>query len=246
VIFFQQCKSFFINFAALLQRYLLFVWKPKKQVIDKFLHCFIFNVACLGIGAMNTEKIMKKIIFFATVLFVAIGANAQKIKTNEVDKFTKNKIIETSFEKIVSDKSILGSTGGRLMKDVWIAFRQVGDNTYLRLKWCTNTVLALSKNADIIFLDSDGNTYTFKNTEFTLAGEGQGTVGVVGSALYGLDIYMVGDCAALKDKSITDMRINTTDGYIDFKLNKKASGTISKTFKVFENAINNIKKNDKN
>ncbi|MGG6497152.1 UNVERIFIED_CONTAM: hypothetical protein NY603_29945, partial [Bacteroidetes bacterium 56_B9] len=87
----------------------------------------------------------------------------------------------TSFEKIVSDKNMLGSMGGRLMKNIWIAFRKVGDNEYLRLKWCTNNVLALAANADIIFLDDKGNTYTFQNTEFTVAGEGEGTIGAMGS-----------------------------------------------------------------
>lgn len=186
-------------------------------------------------GSAGEKQIkMNKVFFIVVLCALSISANAQKIKVNEVDKFTKKQVIETSFEKIVSDKSMLGSTGGRLMKNIWIAFRKVGDSEYLRLKWCTNNVLALATNADIIFLDDKGNTYTFQNTEFTVAGEGEGTVGAFGSALYGLNIYMRGDCSALEDKVITDMRINTTDGYIDFELNKKAAATISKTYKVFK------------
>jgi hypothetical protein len=183
---------------------------------------------------------MKKNVFlFALCCVVASSSFAQKIKVNEIDKFTKKQVVETSFEKIVSDKNILGSSDGHLMKNIWIAFRQVGDNTYLRLKWCTNQVVALNNNADVIFLDSNGITYTFKNTEFTLTGKGEGTVGFYGSALEGLNIYMIGDCAALKDKTITDMRINTTDGYIDFALNKKAAQTIADTYNVFELALKN-------
>jgi hypothetical protein len=181
----------------------------------------------------------KKLILIATLIILCISnVNAQKIKKDQIDKFTKERIIETSFEKIVSDKNLLGSTGGRLMKNIWIAFHQNGDKTFLRLKWCTNQVLALSEDADIIFLDSDSNTYTFTNSDFTVAGIGEGTVGAFGSALYGLNIYMNGDFSLLKDKIITDMRIHTTDGYIDFEINKKASETISKTYKVFENALN--------
>lgn len=181
---------------------------------------------------------MKKHIYcFLTCVVLGVSSvNAQKIKVNEIDKFTKQQIIETSFEKIVSDKNVLGSTGGRLMKNIWVAFRKVGETEYLRLKWCTNNVLSLSKNADVIFLDDKGNTYTFQNTEFTIAGQGEGTVGAFGSALYGLNIYLAGDCSALEGKVITDMRINTTDGYIDFTLNKKAAETISKTYKVFKAA----------
>lgn len=182
---------------------------------------------------------MKRLLLITvlTILTFTMNVIAQKIQTNKVDKFTKQLIVETSFEKIVSDKSILGPSGGRLMKNIWIAFRQVGDKEYLRLKWCTNNVIALSENANIIFLDSDGNTYIFKNSDFTVAGKGEGTVGVWGSALYGLNIYMIGDCSAIKDKDITDMRINTTDGYIDLALNKKDAKTISDTYKVFESAV---------
>ena len=97
-------------------------------------------------------------------------------------------------------------------------------------------MLALSKNADVIFLDADGNIYVFQNTDYTVSGKGEGTVGAFGSALYGLNIYLVGDCSALEGKVITDMRINTTDGYIDFALNKKAANTISETYKVFKAA----------
>jgi len=177
----------------------------------------------------------KSLIMLALIVLTS-GAFAQKIKTNEVDKFTKKKVIETSFEKIVSDNSVLGSTGGRLMKNIWIAFRQVGDNEYLRLKWCTNNVIALSENADVIFLDNEGNTYTFKNTGFTVAGQGEGTVGMYGSALYGLNIYLTGDCSLLENKNITDMRINTTEGYIDFKIDKKSFEVISMTYQVFKAA----------
>lgn len=177
-------------------------------------------------------------------MFFIIGVNrganlyAQKIKENSIDKFTKKQVVQTSFEKIVSDKNIMGATGGRLMKNIWISFRLENDTQFLRMKWCTNNVLALSEDADVIFLDKDGNTYTFKNTDFTVAGEGEGTVGAFGSALYGLDIYLIGNCESLKDKEITDLRINTTDGYIDFELNKKARGIISNTYEVFEGAVN--------
>ncbi len=179
---------------------------------------------------------MKKLVFsLVALMLIVCSANAQKIKVNKIDKFSKEQIIETSFEKIVSDRSVLGSIGSGLIKNVWIAFRKVGNNEYLRLKWCSNQVISMSKDADVIFLDKDGNTYTFKNTEFTIAGEGDGTVGLLGSALYGLDIYLTGNCEALEDKKITDLRINTTDGYIDFKVNHEDK--ISKTYKVFKSAF---------
>ena len=162
-------------------------------------------------------------------------ASAQKIKVNEIDKFTKERVIETSFEKIVNDKSF-DSRLVKYMKNVWIAFRKVGDNEYLRLKWCSKEVVAVDKDAKIMILDKDGNTYTFNNTSFTLAGEGEGTVGMWGSGLYGVDIYAIGNCSILKNKIFTDIRIVSTEGYFDFEIDKKATETISKTYTVFEKA----------
>lgn len=174
---------------------------------------------------------------FLLVAFLSVGiASAQKIKVNETDKFTKKHVIETSFEKVVSDKNVLGSSGGRLMKNVWVAFRGEGDNEYLRLKWCCNNVMAMAPDADVILLDSEGNTYTFQNCGYTVAGKGEGTVGAWGSALYGLNIYLKGDIDALAGKTITDMRINTTDGYVDFSLGKKGGEKLAKTLKVYQSA----------
>jgi len=56
-------------------------------------------------------------------VLLTFGVFVQSINANEVEKFTKKQVIETSFEKIVSDNSVLGSTGGSLMKNIWVAFR---------------------------------------------------------------------------------------------------------------------------
>lgn len=182
---------------------------------------------------------MKKILLLILlILGGCFSANAQKIKIDEVDKFTKKRRIETSFEKIAKDKNVmnkmLGANSGDLHKNVWIAFYQNGDTSFLRLKWSCNKVLALSDNSDIIFLDSEGNTYTFYNTGFTISGEGEAATSLFGSGIYGLDIYATGDVSALKGKQFTDMRILTTDGYIDFEIDKKSSAKINKTYDLFE------------
>lgn len=98
---------------------------------------------------------MKKIILLAFLFLGYLSINAQKIKIDEVDKFTKERIVETSFEKIVSDKNVLnkmsGANSGQLHKNIWLAFRKVGDIDLLRIKWSTNKILSLSSDADIIF-----------------------------------------------------------------------------------------------
>lgn len=184
-------------------------------------------------------NVMKKILLLCLIaLITGVNLNAQKIKENGVDKFTRERIIETSFEKIVNDKSF-DSRLVKYMKNIWIAFRQVGDEEFLRLKWCTKDIIAIDKDAEIIFLDKDGNTYPFKNTSFTLSGEGKGTVGSWGSGLYGLNIYSVGDCSALEDKVFTDMRIVSTEGYYDFAIDKNLLRLYQKLIKYLKTHKNN-------
>ena len=64
------------------------------------------------------------IVTFICLFMIFEWANAQKIKRNEVDKFTKKHVIETSFERIHAN--ILNN------RNVWIALKNVDGNEWLR------------------------------------------------------------------------------------------------------------------
>lgn len=176
---------------------------------------------------------MKKILLTLLFVLVVSGSYAQSIKQNEVDPFKKVRKIETSFELINGSK--MGISFG---KNIWLAFRQVDNRGYLHLKWCTNGVTAISEGSEIIFLTVDGETITFKVTKNILAGPGEGTIGLFGAALYGLNIYAVGNLSALANKAIKALRIYTMDGYVDFDISEKASKKIAKMYEVFTSAAN--------
>jgi len=61
-----------------------------------------------------------------------------------------------------------------------------------------------------------------------------------GSALFGLSIYLIGDCSNLENKNITDLKIHTTDGYLDFKIHRKSTEIISKSYQGFNSARQKI------
>lgn len=176
----------------------------------------------------------KFILFFFYCIIPFLSISAQKISINKIDKFTKKRIVETSFERISNSNP---TNLSMLTKRVWIAFGKYDNAEYLRLKWCSISVLSIEKDAEIIFLDSEGNTYTFKNTEYQISESGKGTAGAFGTGLQGLDIFAYGDISSLEGKNITDMRICTTDGVVDFEISKKASDKISKTYQVYKKAI---------
>ena len=177
---------------------------------------------------------MKRFVLLLVAVCCIGPMSAQKIKENKIDKFTKAHIINTSYEKIVADKSILGSTGGRIMKNVWIAFKGIDGTPFLCLKWCCNEILSVARGAELILVDSESNTYIFKNIKATVSGKGEGTVGAYGSALYGLNLVYTGDFASLEGKTFTDLRLVTTDGSIDFTISEKRQNMIAKLYTLFD------------
>jgi len=178
---------------------------------------------------------MKRILILLAAACCVCVASAQKIKENKYDKFTKAHIINTSYEKVVSDKSVLGSAGGRLMKNVWVAFKGIDGTPFLCVKWCANEILSVAQGAELVLIDGEGETHTFKNIKTTVSGKGEGTVGAYGSALYGLNLFYTGDFSVFEGGRVfTDIRLYTSDGYIDFTISDKKKDMFSKLYTLFD------------
>lgn len=175
--------------------------------------------------------IMKKNFLLLLLLVFSIGIQAQSIKVNKQDKFTGFKEKRTSFEKIVSDPLIMG---GQMGRNIWVAFQAFGNSKVpiMIMKWCTNEVRAIDEGETVIFLDEDGNTHPCNNTKYTISSRGEGTVGALGMDLQGVSLILTGDFSAFKDKKMTDLRIYTTDGYIDFKIKKSNAAKLIKMYKL--------------
>lgn len=174
------------------------------------------------------QKEMKIIVLF--VLFLAnVNIQAQNVKINKVDKFTKLKETQTSFEKIVSDPLIMG---GQMGRNIWVSFKKVESANIMIMKWCTNEVRAIDEGETVIFLDEDENVHPYNNSKYTISSRGEGTVGALGMDLQGVSLILTGDFSAFKDKRMTDLRIYTTDGYIDFKIKKSNATKLNKMYKL--------------
>ena len=100
------------------------------------------------------------------------------------------------------------------------------------MKWCTNEVRAIDKGETVIFLDEDGDAHPYTNSQYTISSRGEGTVGALGMDLQGVNLILTGNFSAFKDKRMTDLRIYTTDGYIDFKIKKSKANKLSKMYKL--------------
>lgn len=175
-----------------------------------------------------------KICSLFVILLMAAGVKAQSIKVNEVDKFSKERVVYTSFEKISSESVMMMSPIG---KNIWIRFAHDHGIDFIQLRWCSKEVVAVNSDADIMFLDENGNTYNFKNKEYTLSTHGGGAVVAFGMDLLGVELYLIGDCSVFKDKTMTTIRIYTTDGYYDFDIKSKYANKINKAYSLFENTL---------
>ena len=174
---------------------------------------------------------MKRKSLFLLLLMLCNGIQAQKIKVDTQDKFTGIDVKRTSFEKIVSDPLIMG---GQMGRNVWVAFEMFENSKVpiMIMKWCTNEVRAIDKGETVIFLDEDGDAHPYTNSQYTISSRGEGTVGALGMDLQGVNLILTGNFSAFKDKRMTDLRIYTTDGYIDFKIKKSKANKLSKMYKL--------------
>lgn len=175
--------------------------------------------------------IMKQNIILLLLLIFSIGIQAQSIKVDKQDKFTGFKEKRTSFEKIISDPLIMS---GQMGRNIWVAFQTFGDSKVpiMIMKWCTNEVRAIDEGETVIFLDEDGKAHPYNNSQYTISSRGEGTVGALGMDLQGVNLILTGDFSVFKDKKMTDLRIYTTDGYIDFKIKKSNATKLNKMYKL--------------
>ena len=175
---------------------------------------------------------MRKSHLFLLLLMFSINIQAQSIKVSKTDKFTKDKVVYTSYEKISSEAFIGTQTG----KNIAICFGRENGLNMILMKWLTADARLVSVNSKVVFLDEEDNTHEFTVSDYA-SGRGEGTVGALGMDLWGLRILLLGDLSVFKDHIMTTVRIYTTDGYYDYKIKKSAAEKARKAYRLFGKEI---------
>ena len=175
---------------------------------------------------------MRKSHLFLLLLMFSINIQAQSIKVSKTDKFTKDKVVYTSYEKISSEAFIGTQTG----KNIAICFGRENGLNMILMKWLTGDARLVSVNSKVVFLDEEDNTHEFTVSDYA-SGRGEGTVGALGMDLWGLRILLLGDLSVFKDHIMTAVIIYTTDGYYDYKIKKSAAEKARKAYRLFEKEI---------
>lgn len=153
----------------------------------------------------------------------------QSIVENQVDEFTNQSIIRSSWEPL--SKTMNGSIHFRISK--------INSFYFLELKMILGqggSVFAIDEDNQLMFKLSSGDIVTLHNKTYTITCEGCGAVGFVGSTAQGIQVtYPLNDdqVKTLKSSSIEKMRVYRTKDYIEETLKSKYSNNVVNALKLF-------------
>jgi hypothetical protein len=171
----------------------------------------------------------KTILLFAGILlFTSLKTFAQTLEKDKIDKFTKNEIKATSWEKLIGK-------GG--MSSLFTNFRisKVNETIWFELKMMMNNkIYSINQNNQIIFLFENEETLVLVNNEFAVACKGCGAPGYVGSEGYGTHTYYLlnnDQIEILKKNIIKSVRIYNSETYVEGDA-EKVNKTLLKCFEL--------------
>lgn len=169
---------------------------------------------------------MKRNLLFILALLPIISF-AQKVNT-QIDDFTGEKVITTSWEKIFSG----GATGKNQTR---IRFRHEGGTDFIEFRMFTDCVASCDKGKEIL-LKTDNDIIKVYNLAYTLTKPGDWNPKGINNKL---GIYLVcssSELDKLSNESVTKIRISLSDGYRDIALKEKESLKIQELYNQFTQA----------
>jgi hypothetical protein len=163
---------------------------------------------------------MKKYSLIAFIALVAVSFQAfgQKLEENKKDDFTGKLIKRTSWEQLCWSNS-----------NGHCRFSLVGDSEFLDLKLMIDKVFSIDKDQDLLLKLANGEIVTLKSQDYQNACLGCGATGLIGKQAEGLQTsYLITpeQVAKLKANKIVEVRIQTTEGYIDDNVKDKYAGKV--------------------
>tara|TARA_R100000353_G_scaffold43121_1_gene34523 strand:- start:71472 stop:71993 length:522 start_codon:yes stop_codon:yes gene_type:complete len=173
---------------------------------------------------------MKNLILTLLFILSASLTFGQKLVTNEVDEFTGNTIMETSWE-VLNRKSKLSS---------YVRFRKIDNRIYLNFRMTSgygSRTFSVDEGEVLYFKFSDDEILKLSNTDYQLTTIGGGTIGLLGSHGVGLELtcrISQEILAKLSQKTLDKVRVYTSIGYVEAEVKRKRA----ETFKELARLIN--------
>lgn len=177
---------------------------------------------------------MKKF-FWLMLLVVFVGTvNAQKIIVNEIDKFTKEEVIQTSFKDLYT-RYLLGM---QVSDSFSCSLKKSGDTYVMFAKIMTRGIVKYDEDSGIIFLLANGESVRLK-TSYT----GIASTRIASGYLFETAFILTeSDVEKLRSNNVVATRLIYMGEYFDRDLKSEKQKVIAKMFKLIEDAGNKRKK----
>lgn len=166
---------------------------------------------------------MKKLILLLAFI-LPILANAMKIETDEIDEFTGERTVITSWESLNA-------------QNIHVRFKSRNGKTYLDWKMFFDGAIVISKGDEIMFKATDGDISKFESTTTVSGEKGAAATGFIGSGGWGIFAHYAGPLDWFASHTAKLIRIYTTDGYIDKEVKEKEGRKISALYNLFASTI---------
>lgn len=178
----------------------------------------------------QTKKILLLILMMIPVFTTVYAQKKVKIESDQIDTFTGERIIKTSWARIYR--------GNKMPYYIYARIIHYGSSTTLALKMTNGDVDAVDKDGELLMKDTDGKIHTLYASNYTLANIGDGSIGLVGSNGLGLSVVYKGDLSFLDKSLIREIRIMTTSTKYDVELSTKDQEKLSLLYKIMFDTIN--------
>lgn len=168
------------------------------------------------------------------MLLMPMLAMGQKIEKNEIDKFTKQHIIETKREKIVHHKGMF------LDKTIQCSIRKVNEDYRLTALIGLDEIERYEENSGLTLLFDNGEI-VFLPTLYTGIGS-EPLIGAIGGEIPGIYVFSTvfelspSTIDLIRNNKITDIRISVVGKLIDCEVPKKNQDKLQKMLLLVESA----------
>ncbi|MCM1369967.1 MAG: hypothetical protein NC204_06290 [Candidatus Amulumruptor caecigallinarius] len=159
-------------------------------------------------------------------IIIPMFANAMKIATDELDEFTGQRTVITSWESLCT-------------KSIHIRFRLQNDVTWLDFKFMNDAAIVIPEGGKLLFKATNDSITTFVTHTMYHGGVGDGAVNLIGSKAWGISASYTGDIEWFSANITRLLRVYATDGYYDKKVGESDGKKLCKLYTLFSQTINN-------